>query len=168
MAAVPERDAGVGSAVNDVSRQLGGALGVAVIGSFVISAYRNKLHHAVRGEVPTAAVHAASNSVGVAAQAARSLPPDLAATLTRAANHAFVSAITRGFEVSMVVVALAFVVAATMVPRHMRTAQLEAEPSPPRPEASPPHERPEPAIQRQTAPASWARPAIAHLQRENT
>jgi hypothetical protein len=72
-------------------------------------------------------VHAASNSVGVAGQAARSLPPDLAATLTRAANHAFVSAITRGFEVSMVVVALAFVVAATMVPRRMRTAQVEAD-----------------------------------------
>jgi EmrB/QacA subfamily drug resistance transporter len=128
MAAVPERDAGVGSAVNDVSRQLGGALGVAVIGSFVISAYRSKLHHAVRGEVPTGVVHAASSSIGVAEQTARHLPANVAATLTRAANHAFVSAITRGFEVSMLVVALAFVVAVTMVPRRMRPAQLGAEP----------------------------------------
>jgi EmrB/QacA subfamily drug resistance transporter len=128
MAAVPERDAGVGSAVNDVSRQLGGALGVALIGSFVISAYRDKLHHAVRGEVPTAVVHAASSSIGVAQETARHLPPSVAATLTHAANHAFVSAITRGFVVSMVVVVLAFVVAATMVPRRMRTAQIEAEP----------------------------------------
>jgi predicted MFS family arabinose efflux permease len=128
MAAVPERDAGVGSAVNDVSRQLGGALGLAVIGSFVISAYRTKLHHAVRGEVPPAVVHAAGSSIGVAEQAARQLPTNLAVTLTRAANHAFVSAITRGFEVSMLVVALAFVVTVTMVPRRMRTAQLEAEP----------------------------------------
>jgi EmrB/QacA subfamily drug resistance transporter len=141
MAAVPERDAGVGSAVNDVSRQLGGALGVAVIGSFVISAYRRNLHHAIRGDVPTAAVRAASSSIGVAQQAARQLPQSAAATLTHAANHAFVAAITRGFEVSMVVVALAFAVAATMVPRRMRTAQLEAEPSPsseagPRPQPS--------------------------------
>jgi EmrB/QacA subfamily drug resistance transporter len=128
MAAVPERDAGVGSAVNDVSRQLGGALGVAVIGSFVISAYRTKLHHAVRGEVPTAVAHAAGSSIGVAEQTARQLPANLAVTLTRAANHAFVSAITRGFEVSMLVVGLAFVVAVTMVPRRMRTAQLGAEP----------------------------------------
>ena len=43
MAAVPERDAGVGSAMNDVSRQLGGALGVAVIGSVVNDAYRSNL-----------------------------------------------------------------------------------------------------------------------------
>ena len=43
MAAVPERDAGVGSALNDVSRQLGGALGVAIIGSIVNDAYRSNL-----------------------------------------------------------------------------------------------------------------------------
>jgi MFS family permease len=167
MAAVPERDAGVGSAVNDVSRQLGGALGVAVIGSFVISAYRTNLHHAVRGDIPAAALRAASSSIGVAEQTARHLPPKVATTLTHAANHAFVSAITRGFEVSMVVVALAFVVAATMVPRRMRTTQLEAEPSPP-PQASPPHEWPEPALRPLTAPTSWARPATAHLPRQRT
>jgi EmrB/QacA subfamily drug resistance transporter len=127
MAAVPERDAGVGSAVNDVSRQLGGALGVAVIGSFVSNAYRARLHHALRGTVPAGIVHTASSSIGVANQAARSLPPSVGAALTRAADRAFVSAITRGFEVSVAVVVLAFVVAATMVPRRMRTAQFGAD-----------------------------------------
>lgn len=127
MAAVPERDAGVGSAVNDVSRQLGGALGVAVIGSFVSNAYRTRLHHALGGKVPAAIVHTASSSIGVANQTARGLSPSLSTTLTHAANHAFVSAITRGFDVSIVVVALAYVVAATMVPRRMRTAQVEAQ-----------------------------------------
>jgi hypothetical protein len=127
MAAVPERDAGVGSAVNDVSRQLGGALGVAVIGSFVSSAYRTELRHTLRGEVPPSAVRAAGSSIGVAEQTARSMPPNLATTLTRAADHAFVSAMTGGFRVSIVVVILAFAVAATMVPRTMRAAQFEAE-----------------------------------------
>jgi len=127
MAAVPERDAGVGSAVNDVSRQLGGALGIAVIGSFVSNAYRAKLHHALRGQVPPTVAHAAGSSIGVANQTARSLPPQLAATVTHAADHAFVSAITRGFEVSIVVVALAFVVAALLIPRRMRAVQFEAD-----------------------------------------
>jgi EmrB/QacA subfamily drug resistance transporter len=127
MAAVPERDAGVGSAVNDTSRQLGGALGVAVIGSFVSNTYRTKLHHALHGKVPVNVVHTASSSIGVAKQTARALPPSVATTLTHAANHAFVSAITRGFEVSSVVVAFAFVVTVTMVPRRMRAAQIEAE-----------------------------------------
>ena len=127
MAAVPERDAGVGSAVNDVSRQLGGALGVAVIGSFVSNAYRTNLHRALQGRVPAGVVHAASNSIGVANQTARSLPRNVAATLTHAADHAFVSAITRGFRVSTVIVLFAFVVAVTMVPRRMRTAQFTSE-----------------------------------------
>jgi EmrB/QacA subfamily drug resistance transporter len=131
MAAVPERDAGVGSAVNDVSRQLGGALGVAVIGSFVSSAYRAKLHHLLSGKVPAEVARTASSSIGTATQTARTLPPNVAATLTRAANHAFVSAITSGFRVSIVIVGLAFVVAATMVPRRMRTAQFGDGPADP-------------------------------------
>jgi EmrB/QacA subfamily drug resistance transporter len=127
MAAVPERDAGVGSAVNDVSRQLGGALGVAVIGSFVSNAYRTKLDHALQGKVATRVVHTASSSIGVAKQTARALPPTVARTLTHAADRAFVSAITGGFKVSVAVVACAFLVAATMVPRRMRTAQFGAD-----------------------------------------
>ncbi len=39
MGAVPESKAGVGSAMSDVTRQVGGALGVAVIGSIIGSAY---------------------------------------------------------------------------------------------------------------------------------
>jgi len=124
MAAVPERDAGVGSAVNDVSRQLGGALGVAVIGSFVSRAYRANLHHLLSGKVPAQVARSAAGSIGMARQTARALPANEAATLTRAADHAFVAATTSGFMASIVVVGLAFVVAATMVPRRMRTAQF--------------------------------------------
>ena len=127
MAAVPERDAGVGSAVNDVSRQLGGALGVAVIGSFVSNAYRSNLHRALRGTIGDNVVNRAASSIGVAKRTAFSLPPNIAGTLTHAANRAFVSAITRGFEVSIAVTALAFVVAMTMVPRRMRATQFEAD-----------------------------------------
>jgi EmrB/QacA subfamily drug resistance transporter len=125
MAAVPERDAGVGSALNDVSRQLGGALGVAIIGSIVNDAYRSNLaDHA--GELDPGAVHAAGEGVGVASRVAASLPPEGAAELTRAANDAYVDAITRGFTVSVAVLVAALVVAVTMIPRRMRNAQAEA------------------------------------------
>ncbi|MBV8983400.1 MAG: MFS transporter [Acidimicrobiia bacterium] len=127
MAAVPERDAGVGSAVNDVSRQLGGALGVAVIGSFVSNAYRNNVHRSLGGSLSADVINRVSSSIGVAKQTAHSLPLNVATTITHGANHAFVSAITRGFEVSIVVVALAFVVAVTMVPRTMRRTQMDAD-----------------------------------------
>jgi EmrB/QacA subfamily drug resistance transporter len=125
MAAVPERDAGVGSALNDVSRQLGGALGVAVIGSVVNDAYRSNLaEHA--GALDPGTVHAASEGVGIASRVAAGLPPDGAAALTRAANEAYVDAITRGFALSTAVLLAALAVAVTMIPRSMRTAQAEA------------------------------------------
>jgi EmrB/QacA subfamily drug resistance transporter len=129
MAAVPDRDAGVGSALNDVSRQLGGALGVAVIGSVVNDAYRSNLTENVADQASSldpGVVHTASDGVGIAGRLAATLPPDGDAALTRAANDAYVDAITRGFALSTAVLLAALVVAVTMIPRRMRTAQAEA------------------------------------------
>lgn len=126
MAAVPERDAGVGSAMNDVSRQLGGALGVAIIGSVVNDAYRSNLADRA-GDLDPRVVHAASGGVGVASRVAATLPAGGAAALTGAAHAAYVDAITRGFAVSAVVLVAALVVAATMIPRRMRATQAQAE-----------------------------------------
>ena len=93
MAAVPERDAGVGSALNDVSRQLGGALGVAVIGSIVNDAYRSNLSDRASGLDPEV-VRAAGEGIGVASRVAASLTPEQARQLTSYANEAFIDAIT--------------------------------------------------------------------------
>jgi EmrB/QacA subfamily drug resistance transporter len=127
MAAVPEREAGVGSAVNDVSRQLGGALGVAVIGSVVSSAYRSNLRRTIPANVAPAVAHAAQKSIGVATAAAASLPARTAGPLTHAANVAYVDAITRGFFLSAAVMAAALVVALTMLPARMRAVQNDAD-----------------------------------------
>ena len=43
MSAVPLSKAGVGSAVNDTTRELGGALGIAILGSVATSAYRSAI-----------------------------------------------------------------------------------------------------------------------------
>lgn len=123
MAAVPEREAGIGSAVNDVSRQLGGALGVAVIGSVVSSAYRSNLGaHEPRNLAPAVA-HESQRSIGVATQTARLLPTRAATGLLNAADHAYVHAITRGFIVSIAVMLAALVVAVTLLPRRARIVQ---------------------------------------------
>jgi EmrB/QacA subfamily drug resistance transporter len=126
MAAVPERDAGVGSALNDVSRQLGGALGVAIIGSVVNDAYRSNLADEV-GDLDPAVVDAASDGVGVASRIAATLSPADEAALTRSVNDAYVDAMTRGFMVSVGVLVIALVVAVTMIPRRMRATQAQAE-----------------------------------------
>jgi pantoate kinase len=62
----------------------------------------------------------------VASRVAATLPPEGAAQLTRAANEAYVDAITRGFTLSAAVLVAALVVAVTMIPRRMRTTQAHA------------------------------------------
>lgn len=73
MGAVPRDRAGVGSAVNDTTRQVGGALGVAVLGSLLASGYRAGIAEAV-ASLPRDAAAAASDSVGAAAAVAARLP----------------------------------------------------------------------------------------------
>jgi hypothetical protein len=43
VASLPREKQGVASAINDVSRELGGALGIAILGSVLNSAYRSSL-----------------------------------------------------------------------------------------------------------------------------
>ncbi|MFM2072722.1 MAG: hypothetical protein RLZZ623_2986, partial [Actinomycetota bacterium] len=100
MAAVPVEDAGVGSAVNDVSRELGSALGVAIIGSIVSHLYRSNVHDALTGKVPAHVIDVAGEGIGVVHVAAHSMEPAVAATVIDNANHAFVDAMTTGFWIS--------------------------------------------------------------------
>ena len=77
---VPRGEAGVGSATNGVSLQVGGALGVAVIGSILSTRYQHHLTSAVGGTLPAAAFHTALGSIGgaleVAATCRASSQPD--------------------------------------------------------------------------------------------
>ena len=61
MGALPRDRAGIGSAVNDTTRELGGALGVAIVGSIVSSLYSNQL--ALPENVPAPAADAARESL---------------------------------------------------------------------------------------------------------
>jgi hypothetical protein len=92
MSAVPEAKAGVGSAMNDVNRQVAGALGVAIIGSASSSLYSAKVDSAT-ARLPHGAAHTATDSVGGAAAVAAHLPAGAADALTAAAHGAFTDAI---------------------------------------------------------------------------
>ena len=89
MSSLPRNRAGVGSAVNDTTRQIGGALGVAVIGSIFAARY----HSVLTGldGLPQAAVDAARNSIGRAYYVAQNLPPEQARQLSTQARDAFIS-----------------------------------------------------------------------------
>lgn len=123
MAAVPVEDAGVGSAVNDVSRELGSALGVAVLGSVINGLYRDDVTDRLAGEVPADVVHVAREGIGVVAAAAPSLPGDNGATAVAAAGQSFVHAMNTGFWVSAAIMASGIVFAAALLPNRARTTQ---------------------------------------------
>jgi predicted MFS family arabinose efflux permease len=63
MGAIPRDKAGAGSAVNNTIRQVGGALGVAILGSVLSTAYRGRIGSAV-DVLPEAARHDAAESIG--------------------------------------------------------------------------------------------------------
>ncbi|GAB3244915.1 DHA2 family efflux MFS transporter permease subunit [Nocardioides dilutus] len=66
MQVLPPSRAGVGSAVNDATRELGGTLGVAVVGSLFSSLYAARLVELLDGRLPAGQLTAAEESVGVA------------------------------------------------------------------------------------------------------
>ena len=125
MAAVPEAKAGVGSAMNDLFRQLGGALGVAVIGSAINTVYRDRIAAAVTG-LPAPAADAAGDSVGAAVAIAGQMGGPGEA-LAAAARAGFADAL----GVAAVVAASVAVLTAVFVFRAMPARPMEpAEPVP--------------------------------------
>ena len=124
MAAVPVEDAGVGSAVNDVSRELGSALGVAIIGSIVSHLYRSNIHDRLTGKVPADVVEVASEGIGVVHVAAGSLQPDLATKVIDTANQSFVDAMTTGFWISVGFIGLGLAASLFLLPRTSRETQV--------------------------------------------
>ena len=125
MAAVPVDDAGIGSAINDVSRELGAALGIAITGSIVSGLYRGNVEDRLTGAVPDSLVETVGQGIGVAAVAAQTLPADLAAVVTDAANLAFVDAFTSGLFISAAFMVAATLVGLLLIPWRMRTHQME-------------------------------------------
>jgi predicted MFS family arabinose efflux permease len=107
MASLPLGKAGVGSAVNDTTRELGGALGVAVLGSLLASQYAASLSDAVGSLLPGPALEAAKSSLGGALGVAQALGGPAGDSLAAAARSAFVDAMGTSLSVAGAVVLLA-------------------------------------------------------------
>ena len=88
MGAVPEEKSGVASAMNDVTRQVAGALGTAVIGSLITSLYASRIGDSVAA-LPEQARVAAEDSIGQANAVAAQLPAEQGASLAETAADAF-------------------------------------------------------------------------------
>lgn len=114
MGALPRDRAGVGSAVNDTTRQIGGALGVAVIGSLFAWRYHASLSDL--SALPEQAAAAARNSIGKAIVVAGELPSDQASALLENAKQAYVSAMRVGVWVCALILIVAALLTARFLP----------------------------------------------------
>jgi DHA2 family multidrug resistance protein-like MFS transporter len=115
-AAPPERS-GAASAISETSSELGGALGIAVLGSIGAAVYRGQMADAVPAGVPDAAADAARDTPGGAAEASDGLPLELAAELLDAGRDAFTAALQATALTAAATTAAAAVLAAALLRR---------------------------------------------------
>ena len=120
MGVVPKEKAGVGSAVNDATRLLGGTLGVAVIGSVSASLYASRLISTLPAGLPPTAIETAKGSVGGAIVAAQHLPQaglrPVASQLRTAAVDGFLHGFAAGSLVAAGVAAAGALLAWFLLP----------------------------------------------------
>jgi EmrB/QacA subfamily drug resistance transporter len=120
MGAISRRKAGVGSAVNDSTRLIGGTLGVAVIGSVYASVYGARLTATLPASVPGRIAAVAHQSLGAAYTAAGKIAtlgqPALGQGLLHAASNAFLRGLTVGCLLAGGVAAAGAVLAVLFLP----------------------------------------------------
>jgi MFS transporter, DHA2 family, multidrug resistance protein len=111
----PVERAGVASAISETSSELGGALGIAILGSIGTAVYRGVMAHAVPGGVPQVATEAARATLGGALAVAERLPDQLGAELLLVARDAFVQAFELAAAISAGLVLVTAIVAAIVL-----------------------------------------------------
>ncbi|MEQ1873637.1 MAG: DHA2 family efflux MFS transporter permease subunit [Ilumatobacteraceae bacterium] len=125
---VPMNKAGVGAAVNDTTREVGGAIGIAIVGSIVNSIFRSNVGSALAqlpAEQQEIARHNIAKALGVSRGIAESGDPVAAGELQRAVQQAFLD----GAHVALKVSAALVVVAAIVMYRRLPDSGEHSAPS---------------------------------------
>ena len=129
MGSLPKEKAGIGSAVNDTTREVGGTLGVAVISSLLASVYASRLDDGLRNlPLPAEARAAARESIGaafaVAEQATQTAGPQAGQLIRQTASSAFVDGFHLGAWVAAAVALAGSLAALRFLPAHAGPAPV--------------------------------------------
>ena len=133
MGSLPVDKAGIGSAMNDTTRMLGGALGIAVLGTIMNGIYIDRIDAGLSA-LPQPILEAARSSIQGAHIIAGKLAsgeipgvdPSLAGTIVATSNQAFVSGMTRAMMVGGIIMAVTSVLAFIIVPARVQAARQDA------------------------------------------
>lgn len=127
--APPER-AGVASGISETSFELGGALGIAVLGSIVTALYRGRMAEQASTGMPVDAVEAARDTLGGAVSVAEQLTGEVGVALLFAAREAFTVSMQVAAWISVALVLSAALLSAAVISRAPRRAPVENGKSP--------------------------------------
>lgn len=128
MGSVPVDQSGIGSAMNSTMRQVGGALGVAVLGTILNSTYINHINATVwPPQLPAQALAAIRSSIQGADVVAKNpqLPAQLSGMVTDVSHQAFTSGSERALIVSAIIMAVSVVVTLIILPNKVKPPDEE-------------------------------------------
>ena len=117
----PPEKAGAASGISETGAELGGAMGIAILGSIGTALYRSRVASALPAGIPTEAAEAALDTLGGAVGVAGQLPGPLGAALLDLAREAFVQGLHVAAGISAAV-AIAAAVLAVVLLRQVRPA----------------------------------------------
>ncbi|MGH9243796.1 MAG: MFS transporter [Acidimicrobiales bacterium] len=137
----PPEKAGAASGISETAAELGGALGIAILGSVGVAIYRGEIDADLPAQVPAEAASAARDTLGAAMGVADQLPDGVGAALLEVARGGFVY----GMHVTAVISAVVAAAIAYIAVRLLRSP--DEEPA-----------RPEPAVAGADQPATLAPP----------
>jgi EmrB/QacA subfamily drug resistance transporter len=123
LSVLPPAKAGVGSAVNDATRETGGTLGVAIIGSVYTSLYASHLVHGAATQLPARALQLAQTSIGAGYAVVHQAPEALRLPVLHGVQSAFMTGLHAGCLVAVGVCAVG-ALGATALPGARRQAAV--------------------------------------------
>lgn len=125
MGSLPIEEAGVGSATNDTAMQIGGALGVGVLGTALTLRYQHLVAPVVaHAGVPASVQRLIASSLGAALAVAQRAPGGQGKALAVLARRAFVSGMDLALVIATMVVALASVLVVVLLPSHGKSGDV--------------------------------------------
>jgi len=123
MGSLPRTQAGIGSATNSTALQLGGALGVGVLGSLLASRYQGRMHFVLAHQsVPASVLHVIDGSLGGALAVAQHVGGAGGTALAESARRSFLSGMDLAMTVGAVAVAVGAMVVLAVLPSRAESA----------------------------------------------
>jgi len=124
MGSLPESRAGIGSAMDGTTQQIGAALGVAILGAMMNGVYLDKIENmGVAASLPDAANEAIRSSIQSAHIIAGQFPEEISQLIVAGSNDAFTSGMTQAMFIGAIIMVVTSLVTLRILPTQIRLSQ---------------------------------------------